>query len=138
MRACFTARSASTSAPRHGKSVVRLAQLERFRVHVHDVADSSLDGRGWSTFRHIFGSIADSPPGECPAGLRLFHYKTQSREYWREVKMLRGDVHAAHNDAVRDWAFFEREDRAGSAVHDERLRDLVLSRGMAAATDCGV
>ena len=128
VRACFTMRSATTSAPEHGKSIVRLASLERFRIHTHDVVAAGAAG----------AASAAGAAGPCPEGLLLFHFKTQSREYWREVKMARGDVSGAHYEGARDWSFFERDDRIGSAVRDTRLRDLALARGMASEADCGV
>jgi hypothetical protein len=143
VRACFTQRSASTSAPAHGKSVVRLADLEKFRIHVHEVAGAgaganSSVGGGAASAAGAADTDAGPPPGACPRGLLLFHYKTQSREYWREVKMPRGDASALHYEAARDWGFFERDDRAGNAERDSRLRDAVLARGGAAPADCDV
>ena len=102
VRACFTRRSAGLSAVAHGKSVVRLAQLRAPAIHAHSVAGAT---------------------APCPAGLLLFHYKTQSREYWERVKMARGSATTSAWDGVRDWDFFAREDATGNATDDFRLRD---------------
>ena len=102
VRGCFTRRSAVLSAVAHGKSVVRLAALRAPVIHAHSVAGAT---------------------APCPAGLLLFHYKTQSREYWERVKMARGSATTRAWDAVRDWDFFAREDATGNATDDFRLRD---------------
>jgi hypothetical protein len=102
IRKCFTRRSAVLSEVRFGKSVVRLSQLRAPGLHAHSVA---------------------GPTVPCPDGLALFHYKTQSRQYWEGVKMARGSATTSKWDTVRDWAFFAADDATGNATDDFRLRD---------------
>ena len=110
VRECFTMRSAVTSAVEHGKSVVRLQDLRHFAIHQHVVAGAT---------------------APCPLGLLNFHYKTQSREYWERVKLMRGDVNQAGNEAAYSWAVFDADDRTGNATRDTRLRDRLRSEGLA-------
>jgi GR25 family glycosyltransferase involved in LPS biosynthesis len=59
----------------------------------------------------------------CPAGLQFNHYPIMSEEYFRKVKMPRGDAFAAFNENARDMAYFARYDK--NDVNDTILADLV-------------
>lgn len=102
IRQCLTRRSAVTSEVVHGKSIVRLSHLLRFNLHSHEVSSVTLT---------------------CPSDLFLFHYKCQSREYWKRVKMPRGDATTQDFDGARTWVQFDLDDRTGNATFDTRLRD---------------
>ena len=104
---CFTWRSSGLSEERHGKSVVRLEALRRFAIHVHEVRGATLP---------------------CPEGLLNFHYKAQSRAYWRTVKLNRPDPNSADLDGAKGWEQFEQEVAIGSAVEDARLREAVRAQ----------
>ena len=39
--------------------------------------------------------------------LIMNHYITQSKEFWENVKMKRGDVNNHHPDNARDWKYFD-------------------------------
>ena len=58
------------------------------------------------------------------AALQLNHYVIQSREFWREVKMQRGDVFDRTHAQLRDLKKFDEID-ALCTVEDRRLADLV-------------
>ena len=85
------------------KSVVRLSKLVRLRAHEHEV---------------LGGVVA------CPRELALNHYAIQSREFFREVKMRRGDVCCSEYETVRSWDYFDGFDFR--EVNDTSLRYLVL------------
>lgn len=53
-----------------------------------------------------------SPLFSCPPEIQLNHYPIQSREYFENVKMTRGDVSRSKWDHVRDWNYFNRYDCA--------------------------
>lgn len=108
VRECLTKRSAVTSEVMHGKSVVRLRDLLRFNLHVHEVRGTAIP---------------------CPPALLNFHYKVQSREYWARVKMTRGDVNTESDNGARSWTQFDLDDRTGSTTTDIRLRDALRSAG---------
>jgi hypothetical protein len=55
---------------------------------------------------------------------QLNHYMTQSEEYFRAVKMTRGDAANPVSDGIRDMAYFERID-AACTVEDRLLADMV-------------
>jgi len=112
VRECFTRRSAVTSEVVHGKSFVRLRDLNRFVIHIHDVRGATIP---------------------CPYALLNFHFKAQSREYWERVKLHRGDANAEHDNAARSWEQFGRDDRTGNATEDTRLRDALRRAGARAA-----
>ena len=57
-------------------------------------------------------------------GLRLFHYKTQSRHYFQTVKMVRGDADGCIPDNARDWSFYDKENE-GMNTTDTLLRDML-------------
>ena len=59
----------------------------------------------------------------CPAGLQLNHYPIMSEEYFRKVKMPRGDAFTAKNQTARDMSYFSRYDKNGHT--DTVLADLV-------------
>ena len=103
VRTNFTWRAAKAHSER--KSIVRMSSLVRLRVHVHEVLGSTV---------------------ACPPRLALNHYAIQSREYFEEVKMRRGDVAGMSNENVRTWAYFEAYDH--HEFEDVTLRDLLLQR----------
>lgn len=113
VRECLTKRSAVTSDVVHGKSVVRLRDLVQFNIHAHEVNGVTIP---------------------CPPALLNFHYKAQSREYWARVKMNRGDAYTESANGARTWAQFDIDDRTGSAIRDNRLRDALRSAGSTNAT----
>ena len=47
---------------------------------------------------------------DANAPLRLNHYDTQSRAYFQNVKMKRGDVNHAHHEKMRTWDYFDEYD----------------------------
>jgi hypothetical protein len=53
--------------------------------------------------------------------LLINHYATQSRQFWEESKMTRGDVNCHHPDDARNWNYFEALD-CGDII-DTRLKD---------------
>jgi len=57
---------------------------------------------------------------ECP--LHLNHYAIQSREFFGNVKMTRGDVSSVSLASHRDWDYFDTYDHR--EVVDEELKDM--------------
>jgi hypothetical protein len=57
---------------------------------------------------------------------QLNHYPIQSMDFFRSVKMTRGDAGNAAKDAMRDLAYFREQD-AGCVEIDRKLADLVAS-----------
>ena len=96
---------------------MRLEALRRFAIHVHEVRGATLP---------------------CPAGLFNFHFKAQSRAYWRTVKLNRPDPNSAELDGAKGWDQFEREDSIGSAVEDVRLRESVRAQEGHRACNCSL
>ena len=92
------------------KSVVRLAALRRFEIHFH---------------------LVEGPSVTCPPGVRYFHYKTQSREFWERVKMARGDSHNPALQSHRDWRVWDAEEARGNDTDDTALRDALRAAGLA-------
>jgi Glycosyltransferase family 92 len=56
---------------------------------------------------------------------QLNHYPIQSLQFFRSVKMTRGDVYKVSSDAVRDMDYFRRYDE-GCTDLDRGLADLVI------------
>jgi hypothetical protein len=57
--------------------------------------------------------------------IRLYHYPIQSRHFFENVKMTRGDVSNTNAENVRDWSYFHKYD-AGTDHVDLTLHNLVL------------
>jgi hypothetical protein len=57
---------------------------------------------------------------------QLNHYPIQSLDFFRSVKMTRGDAGNAAKDAMRDMAYFHKQD-AGCNETDRKLADLVAA-----------
>jgi Glycosyl transferase family 2 len=57
---------------------------------------------------------------------QLNHYPIQSLEFFRSVKMTRGDAVSAANDGMRDMDYFRANDE-GCTETDRRLADLVAA-----------
>lgn len=55
----------------------------------------------------------------------LNHYPIQSEEFFRKVKMTRGDGDSSNSENVRDMNYFRRYDE-GTDFVDEELKNLVL------------
>lgn len=60
-----------------------------------------------------------------PSELALNHYCIMSEEYFKEVKMSRGDVNTDKFETIRDMSYFEKYDKNSSEVKDEELKNLV-------------
>lgn len=69
-------------------------------------------------------SVYDSPPG-----IQLNHYRIQSKQFWRNVKMPRGNAYHTNmsdekaKSAKRNWAKFDNSDI--NEVKDDTLKDMV-------------
>jgi len=98
-----------------GKSLARVAALERFVIHSHVVA-----GREGPHRTLISEELLKAAP------LHLNHYAIQSRQYFRETKMSRGSVNNMRAEKVRTWDYFRKYD--WNHVEDTEL---------AARADCG-
>lgn len=59
----------------------------------------------------------------APPGLQLNHYVLQSREFFKKVKMQRGDAVKGEWDSARDWNYFRRYDT--NEVEDTLLQRMV-------------
>ena len=58
--------------------------------------------------------------------LHLNHYAIQSKNWYEEVKMKRGDAHSSLTNNVRDWSYFDKydvNDITDTELADKRLRD---------------
>ncbi len=59
--------------------------------------------------------------------LQLNHYMIQSREYFKNAKMSRGDACNPDADEIKNWSYFEQIDSAATC-EDFLLRDQVIAR----------
>ncbi len=90
---------------------------------------STLDMRNANQHR-VFGVCSSRTVTEGDS-LRLNHYQSQSREFWGNVKMTRGDVHFPTSERMRSWAEFDSIN-AACTVEDRTLADMVEAAGPAA------
>lgn len=56
--------------------------------------------------------------------IRLNHYITQSLEFWKNVKMTRGDSNVPENDCMRDINMFNEYER-NSNIKDDILKSII-------------
>jgi hypothetical protein len=56
--------------------------------------------------------------------LQVNHYVTQSRAFWREVKMRRGDAYDTRMNNARDWKMFEEIERGCTAACEKLANTL--------------
>jgi len=64
---------------------------------------------------------------ECPANIQLNHYAIQSKEFFGNVKMTRGDATTPTSNSIRNWDYFKRYD-----FHDRKetlLKDMLEKSG---------
>lgn len=58
---------------------------------------------------------------------QLNHYQIQSREFYENVKMRRGDSVSSISDNARNWGYFEKLDQE-CTVEDNSLRQMVADK----------
>jgi Glycosyl transferase family 2 len=108
VRAGFTLRRPGLA--RHGKYICRTQALSApEELHLHQVKSPVPLRTVTETQR-----------------FQLNHYPIQSLEFFRSVKMTRGDAGNAAKDTMRDMDYFHAQD-AGCTESDRRLADLVAS-----------
>ena len=110
------------------KSIVRTNALVAFDVHQHAVRGQTRRV-SWS----VMGDV-EREGGASTTGIAfplsegvcflINHYSLQSEEYWRTVKMTRGDVNRWHATEARDMQWFRDYDI--NEVDDYALRDYGL------------
>lgn len=88
---------------KHTKHIVNTSYTTTIDIHSTKDADSEKD---------------------FPDELALNHYPIMSKEYFRTVKMTRGDAATSYTDHVRNWEYFSRYD-ADTNMLDEELSELV-------------
>ena len=57
--------------------------------------------------------------------IQLNHYPIQSREFYKKVKLTRGDVESNRSENVRDWSYFEKYDE-NMIYKDTILKDMII------------
>lgn len=80
----------------------------------------------------VFGACSSKSISDNEA-FQINHYSIQSREYYENVKMARGDAHDARNESIRDWTSFEKYNRP-CVVEDRQLADMLIARNAQSGT----
>lgn len=60
---------------------------------------------------------------ECPPTIQLNHYAIQSKQYFKEVKMTRGNATSPQSNSIRNWNYFEAYN--SHDLEDTTLKTLV-------------
>ena len=110
LRQNFTARAEHLHA--NCKWICRTENLLYWNIGLHTV-------RGFDSARTINGNSL----------FQLNHYIIQSEEYWRKVKLTRGDASTINNDHMRTMEYFHNVDRSMNR-QDILLADRVKSRAL--------
>ena len=87
------------------KYIIQTKNINSDQLNIHSVSNNSNN----INLRDIF---------------RLNHYPIQSEEYFRKVKMPRGDATAANVDNIRDMNYFNRYDQ-NKIFEDNDLKNLI-------------
>ena len=94
-----------------------------FRPHV--INDSSEIWIHWLLHSGTINrKILDAEAYDNEKKIRLNHYNIQSLEYFKNVKMTRGDVNVSQHECSRDMDYFEHYQRL-SIIKDDALKLLV-------------
>lgn len=110
------------------KSLVRTSALVALGIHRHEVRGPTVR-ISWSSLGADEGSGArTSCTAENTIMFLINHYSIQSEEYWRDVKMTRGDVNRWHTPVARDMAWFHAFDR--NETDDYALRNINEAAGI--------
>ena len=96
----------------YAKCICRSFYLEKFEVHLHKIDGSTKD---LITINNISENTLNNSP------LHLNHYAIQSWEWFKNVKMTRGDVITSENNNVRNTKYFTKYD-----VNDIEDNELAL------------
>lgn len=108
VRTGFTLRRPGLAS--HGKYICRTQALSApENLHLHLVKSP-----------HPLRTVTDT------GRFQLNHYPIQSLDFFRSVKMTRGDAGNAAKDTMRDMDYFREQD-AGCVETDRRLADLVAA-----------
>lgn len=76
---------------------------------------------GVHSAKTIRGTVHKIAPASLTEPLRLNHYAIQSKEFFRNVKMKRGDASVLKNELVRTWNYFDKYDV--NHILDTELRE---------------
>lgn len=86
------------------------------------VRSAAMQGRHNLTVHSVIGLDSGRTVSE-QALLQVNHYQIQSRSYFEQIKMSRGDVYSARAEDARDWRYFDGID-APCTEEDTLLADL--------------
>jgi hypothetical protein len=87
------------------------------QLKLHSILDENL--------RDIFSNVTNTDHTNIDnVNIRLNHYPIQSLEFYREVKMSRGDATDPNIDNIRDMNYFYKYDKDATFL-DETLKNLV-------------
>jgi hypothetical protein len=101
------------------KSIARSRVIQSLGVHTFDlkedckILDSSFKEWGNHPFLEISEELLKN------AKIRLAHYQVQSRDWYTQVKMTRGDVAFPTSDNARDDSYFKERDT--NDIYDDSL-----------------
>lgn len=76
---------------------------------------------------HLHSSNVNGNTKGCPHNIQLNHYAIQSKEFFENVKMKRGDATSAGMNSARNWDYFKKYD-----FHDRKetiLKDMMEKAG---------
>jgi hypothetical protein len=82
---------------------------------------------GWQVGIHSLINHSPPPDRICNTNttIQLNHYVIQSLEFFKKVKMPRGDATSPSADAVRNMDYFEKHDYR--EIQDETLKNIILT-----------
>ena len=105
------------------KEFARIRKLVQLRIHVHKTKQKTNLGR-----------VTYTEDDLAKATFHLNHYPIQSREYFRDTKLSRGDVAEEKLDNVRTWKHVRRVDLRWIAATPRLGRGESVETSNAAAT----
>ena len=102
------------------KNIFRVVCVENFDLHHVDLKVGyekiSVPGTPLTSY-----SIAQTEENLIKANIHLNHYRVQSREYWNNSKMKRGDFNRDNAHIFLNMEYFESLDKLSNTTTDTEL-----------------
>lgn len=114
IRTGFTRRRVGCSEESNNKEIVRTNKLLKFRIHSHKIRKCE----------KIKLPVLNNEESLNQSVLHLNHYAIQSRQFFENIKMKRGDASNPKYEDIRTWEYFRDFDH--NDILDEELKNISL------------
>jgi len=88
------------------------------QIFIHHIQETNHNTNNYNYNKHLI-KLNGNP------FIHLNHYPIQSKQYFENVKMRRGDVNSEISNNIRNWSYFKEYDQNKNTL-DHYLKDIVL------------